>query len=61
MNMETPDQLLQRAVFMDYGLHRVPGNMTRDLQDAIDGLKDPSLVVLGYGLCGNGLDGIMAG
>ena len=56
-----PDQLLRRAVFMDYGLHRVPGNMTRELQDAIAGLSDPSLVVLGYGLCGNGLDGIMAG
>jgi hypothetical protein len=54
-----PDQLLQRAVFMDYGLHRVPGNMTRELQDAINALKEPSLVVLGYGLCGNGLEGIM--
>ena len=56
-----PDQLLQRAVFMDYGLHRVPVKMTQELQDAIDGLNDPSLVVLGYGLCGNGLDGIVAG
>lgn len=50
-----------RAVFMDYGLHRVPANMTRELQDTIDGIEDPSLVVLGYGLCGNGLNGIMAG
>ena len=56
-----PDQLLQRATFMDYGLHRVPAKMTQELQDAIDGLNDPSRVVLGYGLCGNGLDGIMAG
>ena len=56
-----PDELRQRSVFMDYGLHRVPGNMTRELQDAIDDLKDPSLVVLGYGLCGNGLQGILTG
>lgn len=56
-----PDQLLQRAAFMDYGLHRVPAKMTQELQDAIDGLNDPSLVVLGYGLCGNGLDGIVVG
>jgi hypothetical protein len=31
------------------------------LQDAIDAVEEPSLVVLGYGLCGNGLNGIRAG
>jgi hypothetical protein len=56
-----PERLADRTVFMDYGLHRVPAKMTQELQDAIDGLNDSSLVVLGYGLCGNGLDGIMAG
>jgi hypothetical protein len=46
---------------MDYGLHRVPSNLTWTLQEAIDSIEEPSLVVLGYGLCGNGLDGIKAG
>ena len=56
-----PERLADRTVFMDYGLHRVPANLTRELQDTMDAIKDPSLVVLGYGLCGNGLDGIVAG
>jgi hypothetical protein len=46
---------------MDYGLHRVPRNMTGALQEVLDGLAEPSLVVLGYGLCGNGLMGLRAG
>jgi len=56
-----PNDLAQQVRFMDYGLHRVPSKMTWTLQDAIDAIKEPSLVVLGYGLCGNGLDGIKAG
>ncbi len=56
-----PERLADRTVFMDYGLHRVPANLTRELQDTMDAIKDPSLVVLGYGLCGNGLEGIVAG
>jgi hypothetical protein len=56
-----PDDLAAQVTFMDYGLHRVPSKMTWNLQDAIDGVEEPSLVVLGYGLCGNGLNGIRAG
>ncbi len=56
-----PKTLVQQSIFMDYGLHRVPAKMTRSLQDEIDGIEDPSLVVLGYGLCGNGLNGIKSG
>jgi hypothetical protein len=56
-----PEDLCDDAVFLDYGWHRVPAKMTRELQRAIDGIEEPSLVVLGYGLCGNGLDGIRAG
>ncbi|HZD57362.1 MAG TPA: DUF1638 domain-containing protein [Anaerolineales bacterium] len=50
-----------QIIFMDYGLHRVPSNLTWTVQEAIDSIEEPSLVVLGYGLCGNGLDGIKAG
>ena len=49
------------ARFMDYGYHRVPQLMTPALQTELDALSEPSLVVLGYGLCGNGLAGLKAG
>jgi hypothetical protein len=56
-----PQNLARKVTFMDYGLHRVPGKMTTTLQDVIDSIEEPSLVVLGYGLCGNGLRGLKAG
>jgi len=56
-----PNDLAEQVSFMDYGLHRFPQKMTWSLQEAIDSLETPSLVVLGYGLCGNGLDGLKAG
>lgn len=56
-----PPGLASQVTFMDYGLHRVPSKLTWTLQDAIDSIEQPSLVVLGYGLCGNGLNGIQAG
>ncbi len=49
------------ATFMDYGLHRTPQLMTPALQAELDRLPEPSTVILGYGLCGNGLDGLKAG
>ena len=56
-----PDDLAQQVKFMDYGLHQYPKNLRSALQDEIDMLPEPGLVVLGYGLCGKGLDGIKAG
>jgi hypothetical protein len=56
-----PQDLAKQVTFMDYGLHRVPSKMTWSLKDAIDSIQEPSLVMLGYGLCGNGLNGIKAG
>lgn len=56
-----PDSLSREFIFMDYGLHSVPKNLRLSLQEQIDGIKIPSLILLGYGLCGNGLDGIQAG
>ena len=50
-----------RITFLDYGLHKVPKQLKEAVQEQIDGIETPSLVVLGYGLCGNGLDGIRAG
>jgi hypothetical protein len=56
-----PEKLAERVTYMDYGLHRVPSQMTPTLQDKIDNIEEASLVVLGYGLCGNGLKGLKAG
>lgn len=56
-----PEGLADQITYFDYGLHRLPNKMTWTLQDAIDSIEQPSLVVLGYGLCGNGLNGIKAG
>ncbi|MBC8249019.1 MAG: DUF1638 domain-containing protein [Anaerolineales bacterium] len=50
-----------RTIYMDYGLHRVPQRMSTTLQAELDALSEPSLVLLGYGLCGNGLVGLQAG
>ncbi|MEN8098749.1 MAG: DUF1638 domain-containing protein [Chloroflexota bacterium] len=49
------------TVFLDYGLHSVPKQLKQQIQEQIDAIEEPSLVVLGYGLCGNGLDDIQAG
>jgi hypothetical protein len=56
-----PEGLARQITFMDYGLHRVPSKLTWTLQDVIDSIEEPSLIVLGYGLCGNGLKGLRAG
>lgn len=53
-----PEGLATHCSWMDYGLHRVPLKLTEALQEALDGIATPSLVVLGYGLCGNGLQGL---
>ncbi len=49
------------ATFMDYGLHRTPALMTPALQAEIDRLDEPCTILVGYGLCGNGLAGLKSG
>jgi hypothetical protein len=56
-----PADLADQVQLLDYGLHRVPVKLTAALQDAIDQIEQPSLVILGYALCGNGLKGIRSG
>lgn len=51
----------EQITFMEYGLHENPQKLRETLQNAIDKIWRPNLVVLGYGLCGNGLDNIQAG
>lgn len=56
-----PEGLAREVIYMDYGLHQVPSRMSGTLQETIDSFEQPSLIVLGYGLCGNGLRGLRAG
>jgi hypothetical protein len=46
--------------YMDYGLHRTPQKLTLALQAKVDAIVEPSTIILGYGLCGNGLAGLQA-
>lgn len=50
-----------RVTFLDYGLHVVPNKLRETVQQQLDQLSEPSMVILGYGLCGNGLRDIRAG
>jgi hypothetical protein len=56
-----PEGLGNKITFFDYGLHAIPKNLRQTLQTAIDSIEQTSLIVLGYGLCGNGLDNLQAG
>jgi len=48
--------------FFDYGLHWTPENMAKALQKEIDQVTEEAYdgIVLGYGLCSNGIVGIRA-
>jgi hypothetical protein len=52
---------LSQITYLEYGLHSVPKKLREEVQRQIDSLEIPSLVILGYGLCGNGLHGIQSG
>ena len=57
----TKPETIQEFIYLDYGLHSLPRKLNQAVQETLDALQEPSLVVLGYGLCGNGLNGIRAG
>lgn len=56
-----PPELAAEVSFLDYGLHRVPVKLTDAVQESLLQIEEPSLIILGYGLCGNGLRGIRSG
>jgi hypothetical protein len=56
-----PPDLADQVTFLDYGLHEYPKKLTKAVQEQIDRIREPSRIMLGYGLCGNGLNGIQAG
>lgn len=54
-------RLADKVTYFDYGLHAVPKNLRLAIQQAVDAIEQPSLVVLAFGLCGNGLNNIQSG
>lgn len=55
---QTPVRISQ--VFLEHGLHRTPSLMRDRLQEHVDSAADCDVVVLGYGLCSNGVVGVRA-
>jgi hypothetical protein len=49
------------TTWMDVALHNSPKKLAVALQERLDALPEPSTVLLGYGLCGNGLVGVKSG
>src|SRR5664279_964185 len=47
-------------VYMDILLHNTPKKLAAALQAEIDAVAESSNIVIGYGLCGNGLVGVNA-
>ena len=56
-----PEDLNDKISFTDYGLHKVPNKLNKALQERLDQIETASLVILGFGLCGNGLKNLKAG
>ena len=49
------------VTYMDISLHNTPKKLAAALQAEIDAVSEPSTIIVGYGLCGNGLLGIKSG
>jgi len=49
------------VTYMDITLHNTPKKLAAALQSEIDAIAQPSTVIVGYGLCGNGLLGVKSG
>jgi hypothetical protein len=59
MRAENPDI---EIVYLDQALHRTPGKMAALIQEQIDKVSGyAEQIVLGYGLCSNGIVGVRAG
>lgn len=61
LEQHLPSDLADQVTFLDYGLHVYPKKLAKAVQERIDSIQEPSRILLGYGLCGNGLNGIEAG
>ncbi len=49
------------VTYLEVTLHNTPKKLGAALQQEIDAIAQPSNVIIGYGLCGNGLVGVKSG
>ena len=56
-----PAEKVEQVTYLDLGLHVTPVKLQAAIQSQLDSLAQPSRVLLGYGLCGNGLKDLQAG
>ena len=49
------------VTYLEIALHNTPKKLAAALQREIDAIAQPSNVIIGYGLCGNGLAGVRSG
>ena len=49
------------VTYLEIILHNTPKKLAAALQQEIDAIAQPSNVIIGYGLCGNGLLGVKSG
>ncbi len=49
------------AVFLEFGLHRTPALLRSALQRELDAVAEPSIMLMAYGLCGKGVQGLRSG
>jgi hypothetical protein len=61
LEAQVPPDVDYKIEYLEYGLHMIPKQLKVAVQEAVDRVEEPSLIVLGYGLCGNGLNEIQAG
>lgn len=50
----------RRVVWLEHHLHNVPTKLKEELQSAIDGVSDADRVLLGFGNCGNVVQGLVS-
>lgn len=50
----------RRTIWLESQLHNEPENLARKLQEALDSIEDADVVLLGYGNCGNVIQGLVA-
>ena len=51
----------QPVTYLEVTLHNTPKKLAAALQHEIDAVAGPSTIIIGYGLCGNGLVGVQSG
>ena len=53
--------IVRRVIWVDRGLHNFPDQLKAAIQEVFDSIEDAHTVLMGYGNCGNALQGVTTG